>query len=232
VERKRRVEGLSTIPGGHSRWGGKDLTPGFVPPMKNARTEAHLWASEMAATGQYPVRDRIAWEVHADRMGLWPEQWEEGWDYIERIFNKRRIDHVVAELRAVFEFSGQPYGGYNIAYPRIGLPVMPKYGQNSASWPWRTKEAEKVYQMAELIIAETPGLTIEELYERAMAKAKVSVYELTPEDDALMGMALVWLITGKEAKPEPPKVAVARNAYGMKGTQKSQGHYVPAMGAP
>jgi hypothetical protein len=211
--------------GGQSRWGGKNLTPGTVRADRNVRTEAHLWASEVAANGQVPVKDRQAWEVHADRMGFAPDAWAEGWDYIERVFNKRR-GHVVADLEHVFEFKSQPYGGYSIAYPNLDT-------QQHASWPWRTKEAALVYEKAVEIIGKAPELLmIEELYEQALAAAKVSVYELTPEDDALMGMALQWLIVGKDAEPEPPKVPTSRNAYGMKGTQRAQGHYVPARGAP
>ena len=219
------TEALGGYTGGLSRWGGKDLTPGFVPGMRNARTEAHLWATEMASIGQYPVKDRGAWEVHADRMGLTPDQWVEGWDYIERVYNQKRV-HVVASLEAVMEFKGQPYGGYSIAYPNLDTRAH-------ASWPWRTKEAEAVYDAAVEIMKKTPGLLmIEELYERALAAAKISTWEMTPEDDALMSMALQWLIVGKDAEPEPPKVPTSRNAYGMKGTQTGGGRYVSARGAP
>lgn len=215
--------GESGYTSGMSRWGGKDLTPGTVRADRNVRTEAHLWASEVATNGQVSVKNRQGWEVHADRMGFTPEQWVEGWNYIERVFNQRR-DHVVAELEHVFEFKGQPYGGYSIHFPNLD--------QGDASWPWRTKEAIKVYEKAVEIAAKQPNLQIEELYERALAAARVSVYELTPEDDALMNMALQWLIVGKDARPEAPKVAVQRNPHGMKGTQRAQGHYVPARGAP
>ena len=218
-EGKASTEGIGgfaagSYTGGQSRWGGKDLTPGYVPGIRNARTEAHVWASEVAAAGQRPVKDRQAWEVHAERMGLTPEQWAEGWSYIERVFNKRH-DHVVADLESVFEGRAQPYGGYSIAYPNKG--------QNDASWPWRTKEAAKVYDSAVEIIRTHPQmLQIEELYELALAKAKISVYELTPEDDALMGMALQWLIVGKDAQPEPPKVARQRNARSEEHTSELQ----------
>jgi len=188
------------------------------------RTEAHLWASEMRAVGQFPVTNRQEWEVHAERMGFFsPDSKAEGWDYIERVFNKRR-DHVVAELREVLEFSGKPYGGYSFVYPNLD--------QGDPSWPWRTEEAKAVFAAAEKIVRKNPNIDIEELFDLALGKSKISTYELTPEDDALMGMALQWLIMGKDARPEAPRIAVSRNPFGMKGTQQGGDRYVAPRGAP
>jgi hypothetical protein len=212
VERRKRRQEAAPWP-----WAGTNLSPGFVPADRNPRTEADLWAREMQANGQFPVRDRSAWETHAERMGLSPDAVAEGWRYIETVFNKRR-DHVVSELKHVFEFSGQPYGGYSMLMPHSLKTHMP-LGPNDPPWPWRTKAAELVFAEIQKIAKKQKNLSdINKIYELGCAEAGVSPFELTPEDDAIMGIAIEWLFTGKEANPEPPEIPTARSPYGMKGT--------------
>lgn len=217
---------------GFSRWGGRNLTPGFVPGGLDPRAEAELWAKEVSRNGQRPVTDQGAWEVHAARMGLTPDQIDQGWRYIETVFNRRlrphgRMESVVADLGEIFEFSGQPYGGYNLPMPHAWKQKIPRHHDVDPSWPWRTKSAQRVYQKALEVIREYPDLEMPKVYERALALAKVSPFDMPPEDDAIMGMALQWAMVGKDAQPQAPDIATGRSAYGMKGTKP-----IPIRGAP
>jgi hypothetical protein len=225
----------------HSRWMGRNLTPGTVPAWRDPRTEAHIWADEMTRVGQRPPFNRDGWVEHATRMGLSPDGIEQGWDYIERVFSKkyeeRRLARVVEELKGLLgegdPWSGgpPPYGGYYATFPHR---LKMKTPQGSApSFPFHTKAAEKVYAAAVKIIARDPGIDAEGAYRQAMGKVGVNPFEMTPEDEAIMGIALHWEITGKEARPEPPRVSSqGRPTSGMKGTQISYGREIMPRGAP
>ena len=68
-----------------------------------------------------------------------------------------------------------------------------------ASFPYRTKDAEKVWRAASDLIlvytTEPPG----EIFQRALAKSGVKSFEITPEDEALLRMAIHYAQNG------PPK---------------------------
>jgi hypothetical protein len=153
---------------------------------------------------------------------------EQGWRFIQGTFEA--YVHVVAEARKIFEFSGQPYGGYYLQVPHEFKVKMPQIGRGDPSWPWRTKEAARVYDTAVKLVRKYKNLDLLKLYELALRYSKVSMYELTPEDDAIFGIALQWLLSGKEAVPQAPDIPTQRSAYGMKGTQIARG--IAPRGAP
>jgi hypothetical protein len=223
-----------------SRSTGRDLTPGTVPAWRDGRTEAHVWAKEMVRVGQRPPFNREGWVEHATRMGLHPDGIREGWDYIERVFSKKyesRYDHVVASLKQVLgegdPYSGgpPPYGGYYASFGH-SLKVRMRGSDSGPGFPFHTKAAEKVYQAARKIIAKDRYIDAEGAYRQALGQTGVNVFEMTPEDDALMGIALHWELSGKDAFPEPPKIPTQRATGDMKGTQIGFGRELAPMGAP
>jgi hypothetical protein len=229
---RKAVEQLGVAIGGGSRWGGRDLTPGFVPYGPDPRTEAHIWAKEMVRVGQRPPFQLEAWAEHARRMGLDPKQAAKGWSYIEKVFSKRYERSPAEKAREVLgEFATNKWSGYYMQPPHEFKVRM--QGSQPKSWPWATKEAEAVYEAAKKFIAAHPDASIEQAFEVGLAKAKVSMFELTPEDDAIMGIALQWEIQGKEAQPEPPEIPTNRTAGGTKGRQiAGSGHLLNPMGSP
>lgn len=224
---------------GLTRWGPESLGITAQVPMRNARTDAHVWANEQVATGHRPPFNREEWRVSAGRLGLTPDQEAEGWHYIERVWSKRwqeRRDNVVAELGEavgnLLEFSGQPYGGYSLPMPhelKVKVPQM----RDEPSWPWRTKSAARLWDAIQAIHRLYPEMMPDDILDRAYQKAKVSTYELTPEDDAILGIAFYWLLSRLDPDiPTPPPVATQTTAYGMKGTQATAGKFTMPRGAP
>jgi len=225
---------------GHSRWMGRDLTPGTVPAQRDPRTEAHIWAKEMVRVGQRPPFNRDGWDEHATRMGLSPQSINQGWDYINSVFSQtyeREHGRVVESLKRVLgedPWSGGPprYGGYYASYGHA-LKVRMRGSDEGPGFPFHTKAAEKVYQAARKIIAKDKNIDAEGAYREALGKVGVNVFDMTPEDDALMGIALHWEISGKEAFPEPPKIpSQVRSTGGLKGTQIGLGRELSPRGAP
>jgi hypothetical protein len=236
LERKRRLKGEGF---GLTRWGPESLGVANLVPVRNARTDAHVWANEQAATGHPWPFSRTEWEVHAQRLGLMPAQVEEGWRYIGQVWARKQEsrssrDNVVAELRQAVgklsEISAQ-YGGSYVPAPHA-LTVKTKEMRGQVSWPWRTKSAERVFKAATRLHDRNPAIGPDDLLDRAYREAVVSSYDLTPEDDALMGIALYWLYSKLTPQDEPPPVAMQQNAYGMKGTQSALGGSVATRGAP
>jgi len=223
-----------------SRWRGRDLTPGTVPAWRDPRTEAHVWAKEMVRVGQRPPFNQAGWVEHATRMGLSPDGIQNGWDYIHTVFSQtyeKRREQAVESAGGVLgegdPWSGgpPPYGGYYATFPHELKVKMPQ--GSGRSFPFHTKAAQQVYAAARKIIAKNPNIDAEGAYRQAMGEVGVNVFEMTPEDDAIMGIALHWEIVGKEAKPEPPQVSTqGRPTSGLKGTQIGYGREISPRGAP
>jgi len=238
-ERAKGVRGRSEarigqVGRGYSRWMGRDLTPGFVPGDRDAQAEARVWAREMLRVGQRPPFNREGWEEHARRMGMSPDQVETGWIYIATDFSQKaeQCDRAVASLRkALGESSTKwPAKGYNMPLP--GSYKVRSTGPGGASFPFYTKAGEKVFRAAQNIIAGDPDIGIDDVYQLALARAGVGGFELTPEDDAIMGIAIQWEITRKGAPKEPPTLPDNRAASGWKGTQIGYGREMAPRGAP
>lgn len=221
-----------------TRWGAQSLGTGRMV-LRNARTDAHVWAGEQEATGHRPPFNREEWQMTASRLGLMPDQEAEGWDYISRIYSKKprgRRDHVVAEMEEALggltEFAGQPYGGFYVPMPHE-LKVRTGDMKGMTSWPWRTKAADKVWVEIERLHKLYPEMDPEGLVDRAYVNTKIALYELTPEDDALMGIAFYWLFSNLDGdEVVPPPVSTGSSTFGMKGTGQRDGHLTAPRGAP
>jgi len=219
--KKGRSEGLR----GLSKHGGDSLGSGRVVPP-NVRAVAQTWAKDLLATGHVPPLDYEEWRVAASRLGLSDREIGDGWRYIEKLTvseSSELENPALEELRKVLgEFSGKPYGGYMVIPHELRVKIR---NVDDASFPFRTKAAERVYACAIQIIGETeqPIEDIRGVFNQAVEAAEVSPFDLTPEDYSLLDLALYWLVTRKEIVPEPPKTPNVRGVAGMKGTRTVPG---------
>lgn len=199
----------------HAAGGSRNIVPGFVL-LGHVRALAHQWAMDIC---RGTPRRRAEWVRFAEINSISPEEASEGWAYLAAHLSK-----YVQESTPY----GVAFGGQYLPttyQPHISGPGIP------TSWPWRTKSAERVFAVARRIVREKPEMGIPEIYDLALSHSKISALELTPEDDALMSLALEWELTNRPAPEEPPVQPAQRNPYGMKGTNRAPGS-LPPRGAP
>lgn len=219
----------------NSRWTERPLGSGLVSTPRHARTEAHVWAREAVATGKLPPFDHVEWRETAARLLLTPEQEQDGWRYIERVFVPRFLKTRQAAEMAVSEamgsFTSQPYKGYSLQLPQMWLFRTPRMAGDAPAWPFRTKAADRIYRAARVIVraALRAGKhpTVQEMSLSAMNATNLSPLDIPAEDESLLSMAIQWCLQGKDADPEPPKIPVQRTPFGMKGTQTTTGTMTP-----
>lgn len=101
-------------------------------------------------------------------------------------------ESVKQTLQSVFG-EGQRYGGYWV--PQIAMIKMKGGG---SGFPFRTAAAEKVFQTAKQLIPKFPEATALEIKKDAINKAEVIGTELTPEDEALLDIAIHFAQTGRD----------------------------------
>ncbi len=107
---------------------------------------------------------------------------------------KSRTD-ILAELRLVFEYKGNPVTPFGVNTPSAG----PGGWAPLVSFPFRTKVAEAVWAKIPKIIEKNPDQTIDEIIRYATIEAGTHTYEMTPEDIKLLELAVAW---SKSRQPE------------------------------
>jgi hypothetical protein len=208
--------------------GGRNLGSGAVVP-RNGRAEAHIWASELRGAGRHPPYSRSEWNEHSRRMGLSPDEQEDGWAYLTLLGQQesREPSDFVTALR---EF--KMWWGYSV--PNLGMIKMPQ-DSGARGWPFRTKAAERVFDVAARQAQKTLDASPEQIFQYALGKTGIPPHELTPEDDQLMLMAITWVQSGKYPVPQqPPEIPTNRSGIGFGlgvGADRGTG-YLRGKGAP
>lgn len=107
---------------------------------------------------------------------------------------------LVTELRAVLEFVGtSTWTGFQIPAPNLlktnpegAKPVSRSAMAPKGGFGFHTETAQKVWEKCRRLILKHPESGPDQILALAIAALKVSPFDLTPEDERLLSMAINW----------------------------------------
>jgi hypothetical protein len=231
---------------------------GDIGTQKVVRPEYRTIADQWRASGG--TKDKAAWTTYAERLGVWPEDIEKGWEYLSAsTSNKPQYTgpgEPSKDLPPAAQSSpGLPVGkvtsratneavsplkrvfgeatswwGYSV--PNLFMLNMPSTPAPFPGFGFHTKTAEKVWDQAKKIAAENPKMKTDEIVAKAIEATRSLSTELTPEDGRLLDMAINWYLAGKMWDLKPPTNIRSGGAPGGSFRSVEYGHTLAGRGAP
>lgn len=226
-----------------SNWRSPGANSGDLGTGAAIRPDPTLAAAAWKKSGG---KDKAEWEEHAKRLGLFPQDIEPGWLSIngpDLNTPPKGIDPTKAPSSSK-PTSGPPIGatisravsrdeslgllraalgeavawwGYSVPnFHQLKMPQTP----NTGGFGFHTVAAERVWAEAKKVADKDPKETTLNIISKACEQAQVTAFELTPEDNSLLDMAINWYLSGKASgmeTPTPPANGNKAAGIGVRG---------------
>ncbi len=214
---------MSTNSGGAGwKWRTGQLGSGAVM-RPDYKVCAKQWAKGWLRNGRPSPEHKASWEEFARRMQMFPEDIPKGWNYLRG----GELGEAVRDLKSIM---GEATSWWGYSVPNLHMFRTPQVG--APGFGFRTKAAERVWDFAKKICDEDPKQQTKTIVAKATDQAGVLVTELTPEDGAMLDMAISWYLSGKIAGAA---VGAPNRIGGTPGgpfRSVGYGHHLGSKGAP